>query len=246
MDARGDTRLSCLNQEGVDAAFVSRDPTRPSGAAFVQVDGRGEKQILVSPGANRCLSPEAIGPALDAHGSIQVIVSQLEIPLPAVQAAAGWAVEHGVPFVLNPAPASPLPDELYRRLALIRPNATEAEALTGVRVEDQETAREAARRLMGRGVSVVGIQAGDEGNLLVWREEGRERDCFLPRVPVESVDQTGAGDAFVAALAVMRAEGRSWEEAGRFASAAAALTTTRFGAYPALPHRADVEARMPP
>ncbi len=82
----------------------------------------------------------------------------------------------------------------------------------------------------------MAVQAGDEGDVLVWPEGER----FLPRIPVHCVDDTGAGDAFAAALAVMLAEGRSLSEAGPFASAAAALASTVLGAMPSLPRRAAV------
>jgi ribokinase len=126
---------------------------------------------------------------------------------------------------------------LFPLLDVIRPNAAEAEALTGIVVRDRASAQRAAERLLGRGVGAVAVQAGDEGNLLVWRE-GR---CWLPKVPVASVDATGAGDAFAAGLAVMLAEGRPLEEAGPFANAAAALATTVVGAQAGLPRRAAVQ-----
>lgn len=123
---------------------------------------------------------------------------------------------------------------------LIRPNSTEAAVLTGVTVRDRASAVGAARKLLERGAGAACVQAGDEGDVLVWR--GGER--WLPRIPVKSVDATGAGDAFAAALAVALAEGRSWEEAGPFASAAAALATTELGAQAGLPRREAVAALL--
>jgi ribokinase len=122
---------------------------------------------------------------------------------------------------------------------VIRPNASEAEALTGVSVQNRASARQAAATLITRGVEAVAVQAGDEGNLLVWRDH-KTHECWLPKVAVESVDATGAGDAFAAALAVMLAEDRLYEEAGPFANAAAALATTKFGAQAGLPQRDQV------
>jgi ribokinase len=103
-------------------------------------------------------------------------------------------------------------------------------------VRDRASARKAAQVLFSRGVEAAAIQAGDEGDLVVWR--GGER--LFPRLKVKSVDATGAGDAFAAAVAVALSEGRSYAEAGAFANAAAALTTTKFGAQTALPKRAEV------
>ncbi len=120
---------------------------------------------------------------------------------------------------------------------MIRPNATEAETLTGVKVTDRDSARRAADSLIGRGVGAVAVQGGDDGNLLVW--SGGE--CWMPKLPVKSIDATGAGDAFAAALAVMIAEGRPFAEAGPFANAAAALATTVVGAQEGLPRRDAVQ-----
>src|SRR5262249_50799571 len=105
------------------------------------------------------------------------------------------------------------------------------------RVYDRESALRAARQLQQKGIQIVGTQAGDAGNWLLWGNE----QIWLPKVPVQSVDATGAGDAFAAALAVAIAEGQQPRMAGAFCNAAAALTTTKLGAQPALPTRKEVE-----
>lgn len=91
-----------------------------------------------------------------------------------------------------------------------------------------------------RGVRVVAIQAGSEGNVLMWQNG----EVFLPAIPVKTIDKTGSGDAFIAALAVALLEGQPWTDAGWFANAAAALTTTRLGASPGIPSRRDVISFM--
>jgi len=154
--------------------------------------------------------------------------------------AAYLAGDAGVPIVVDPAPPRPVPHELINRAAIIRPNSAEAEAITGVKVTDLASGREAARRLLELGAGAVATQAGDHGDLLVWN--GGEQ--LFPRLRVKSVDATGAGDAFAAALAVGLSEKRSLVEAGAFANAVAALATTKFGAQPAMPFRNDVLSMM--
>jgi ribokinase len=105
-------------------------------------------------------------------------------------------------------------------------------------VNDQQSARKAAEKLLERGVEAVAIQAGGEGNLLIWQEG----EHWLPKHDVKSVDATGAGDAFAAAMAVALSEGGSWQEAGHLASATAALATTKLGAQAGLPERDEVQA----
>ena len=236
-DRRGDELADGLKAEGVDLRHVGRDAEAPTGAAVILVDRRGEKEILVAPGANGRMGAADVEAAAEMIQSARVVLCQLEIPLDAVLAACRIARAAGAKTVLDPAPARPLPDELLRLLDVIRPNASEAEGLTGVRVRDRATARQAAEQLLGRGVGAVAVQAGDEGNLLVWA--GGE--CWLPKLPVKSVDATGAGDAFAAGMAVMLAEGRPLTEAGPFANAAAALATTVVGAQGGLPRREAVE-----
>jgi len=231
-DDRGDALLADLTAEGVDTRYVVRDPKVPTGVALLQVDARGAKQSLSVPGANRHLTVTDVQAAA-ALTATRVVLSQLEVPLEAVMAAVGRGRAAGARILLDPAPPLALPDELLRLVDTIKPNASEAEALTGVRVQDRSSARQAAARLLARGVGAVAVQAGEAGNLLVWH--GGER--WLPKVPVPNVDTTGAGDAFAAALAVAWAEGRTLEEAGPFASAAAALATTALGAQAALPRR---------
>jgi ribokinase len=239
-DARGDAIVERLESESVDVRFVLRNADAPTGVAVIQVDEHGEKQILTSPGANLRLSDGDVLGAAAAIRAARVVLAQLETPLEAVTAAARLAREAGARFVLDPAPPTPLPDELLRLVDVIRPNAGEARVLTGVPVRDGPSARAAARALLERGVGAAVVQAGDAGNLLVWRAGER----LFPKIPVKSVDATGAGDAFAAALAVMIAEGRTLDEAGSFASAAAALTTTKLGAQAALPRRDEVLALM--
>jgi len=235
-DRRGEELEDRLKAEGVDVRNVAHDANTPTGAAVIMVDRNGEKAIMVAPGANGRMSAADVDAAAGMIQSARVVLCQLEIPLETVLTACRLARAAGARVVLDPAPARPLPDELLRLLDVIRPNAGEAETLTGVKVRDRKSAGKAAKNLLGRGVGAVAVQAGDEGNLLVWADG----ECWMPKLPVHSIDATGAGDAFAAGLAVMLAEGRPLNEAGPFANAAAALATTVVGAQAGLPRREDV------
>jgi ribokinase len=235
-DARGDALLAALGAEGVGTQFVLQDHDAATGVALIQVDRQGEKQIMTAPGANRRLTVADVEAARALFEGTRVFLTQLEIPLDCTYAAMRLAQAVGARVVLDPAPAVPLSDDLLGLVDVIRPNADEASLLTGVQVRDADSARVAARQLMGRGAGAVVVQARDEGNLLVW--PGGER--LLPRLPVLSVDATGAGDALAAALAVALAEGAPLDVAGPFANAAAALATTVIGAQAGLPTREAV------
>lgn len=235
-DERGESARQNFDAQSVDTENLIVDNDHATGAAVIHVSESGEKQIMAVANANKMLSPEDMHRA-GIIGQARVLLCQLEVPVETIQMAAQLGAEAGVQVILDPSPPQDLPDDLLRNLTLIKPNAGEAHFLTGVEVADQDSARRAAHILMDRGISAVAIQAGSEGNLLIW-EDG---EVWLPKIEVDSVDATGAGDAFAAGLAVSLAQGKSWEAAGWIASAAAALTTTQLGAQSALPSREDVE-----
>jgi ribokinase len=236
-DSRGAICLQRLVEEGVNVEGIVRDRELPTGVALIMVDENGHKQIMTAPGANRTLSVEDVRSQHERLKRTMVALAQLEVPVETVLVAFQICRAAGARTVLDPAPAVPVPDELLRLIDVVRPNATEAEVLTGIRVEDRASAARAARRLIDRGAKAAIVQAGGDGDLAVWNDGER----WLPKLAVESVDATGAGDAFAAALAVQLAEGKSIAEAASFANAAAALATTKLGAQAGLPTRAAVQ-----
>jgi ribokinase len=237
-DARGTAVSLTLAHEGVETRFLRRDPESVTGIALVMIDEKGAKQIMAVPHANGRLSRADLEAARPALTSCRVLLLQLEVPIDVLEEAAGVAKEAGALVVLDPAPPRPLSESLLRRLDVVRPNAHEAAAITGIDVRDFRSAREAARALVGRGVRAAIVEAGGEGNLML-SPQGEQR---LPLFPVSSVDATGAGDAFAGALAFGLARGVPWSEVGYLASAAAALKTTKLGAQAGLPTLTDVVA----
>lgn len=234
-DQRGDWIVDRLKEERVDTRYIIRESPEPTGVALIQIAASGQKQIMAVAGANGALAIHHL-PALTIR-SARGLVVQLEVPLPVVEAAVHIAHQVGVKVILDPSPAVPLSDDLLRQVDMIKPNAKEAEVITGIRVHNQPSARKAAKDLIKRGVKAVMIEAGDEGNLLIWKDG----ESWNPLLPVKAVDATGAGDAMTAALAVCLVEGRPFEEAGPFANAAAAIATTALGAQADLPYRTDIE-----
>ncbi|MEV0201664.1 ribokinase [Nonomuraea sp. NPDC050691] len=247
--ARAGTEVSFLGAVGDDAFGVEmrdtlavagvnverlRQVPGPSGIAHIVVDDDGGNSIIVVPGANGHVTAPSEEERAVIAASASVLL-QLELPMEAVIGAARAAHEAGVPAVLTPAPARPLPDELLEAVALIVPNEHEAAAITGA-----ADPGEALSRLLERVPEVV-ITLGSEGALYGSRSGQRLR---VPAVRVEAVDTTAAGDTFVGALAVARAEGRPAEEALRFASAAAALSVQREGASTSMPSRAEIDAAL--
>ncbi len=228
-----------LAANGIDSAYVSRDPDAGTGTAMIVVDPSGQNSIIVTPRANLRLMPEQIEAARPAFEGAAIALAQLEVPIPSVLAAARLAREVGARFLFNPAPAptEALPDELLRLSSIIVPNEVEAAQLTGIPTDDQTGAERAARALLERGPEEVILTLGARGALWV----NRSHSELIPALPVQQVDATAAGDAFCGALAAALALGEPMAVAVRWAGAAGALAVTKMGATPSLPTRAEVE-----
>ncbi len=188
-------------------------------------------------GANAQLMPAHIEKAKAEILAANTLIMQLETPLETVSAAAKLASDSGVKVILNPAPACALDDALLQHVSIFTPNETEAEFFTGIKVEDENSAREAAHVLLKKGIQTVLITMGAQGVFIATAEAQKVVAGFK----VDPVDTTAAGDVFNGALAVALAENKALEQAVRFANAAAALSVTKLGAQPSAPLRAEVE-----
>ena len=239
-DIFGAKSLENFKNEGVNTKYVTRTKDAPSGVALIAVDQAGNNAIVVAPGANQKLTKNDLEQAKSDIASSGAVVAQLEIPLEIVEYAAKLANGCGVPFILDPAPARELSDELLGRVDVIKPNETEARILTGIEVKDENSARLAARSLLKRGVKAVIVTMGVSGYLLV----DSQKDEFVSARKVKAVDSTAAGDAFTGALASGLAKGQSLSEAAFFANHVAALSVAKMGAQPSMPTIEAVEAFM--
>ncbi|MCL7971449.1 MAG: ribokinase [marine benthic group bacterium] len=231
-DDLGTDSVAGLRSEGIDVRHVTADPEHSTGVALIMVDRAGENSILVAPGANAHLEVDDVEAARSAIESADVLLTQLESPLEAVQHAVEIARAAGVTVILNPAPARPLPESLLGGVHVLTPNRTEAALLSG---ESDPGAAADALRAMGCGTVVVTL--GAEGALLASPDER----ALLPGFSVVAEDTTAAGDAFNGGLAVALAEGEDLAAAVRRACAGGALAATTAGARPSLPDRASID-----
>ncbi len=236
-DMFGEKAVAGFVEAGINVQYVTRDPAAPSGVALIFVARDGENSIAVAGGANSRLSPAEVRRAKRAIAGASAVLMQLETPLETVQAAAELAVGAKVRFILNPAPARVLPEKLLKLVAILTPNETEAEQLTGIAVTDEATASRAAEQLRARGVGTVILTMGAGGAFVATASTRK----LVRGYRVKAVDTTAAGDVFNGALTVALSEGRSLLEAVRFANAAAAISVTRLGAQPSAPDRKQIE-----
>jgi ribokinase len=235
-DMFGEQAIRGFVKDRIAVDFVFQDQHSPSGVALIFVAKDGENSIAVASGANARLSPADIRKAARAFQGAGFLLIQLETPLETVRAAADLAARKSVRVLLNPAPARPLPDTLLKKVFILTPNETEAEILTGIRVNGESGAARAAAALRGRGVATVIVTLGARGAYV----SGLEFEGIIPGFKVKAVDTTAAGDVFNGALAVALSEGRALAESVRFANAAAAISVTRMGAQPSAPKRKEI------
>jgi ribokinase len=228
-----------LTAEGIDTTNVLVTSDCSSGVALIGVDAAGTNEIIVVPGANGRLSIDDVRASESTIASAQALVVQLETPLPTVAEAIRLAKRHGVLTILDPAPAPdlPLPSELMS-VDVISPNQSEAKTLTGITVNDFESAQAAARQLQNQGARDMVLKLGDLGALVCCREGTPHR---VTPCKANVVDTTAAGDAFTAALAIALCEGQSLERSTEFATLAGTFACTRFGAQPAMPTRKELD-----
>ncbi len=235
-DAFGAQLKGSLQSEAVDTAHVGT-AKGPSGTATVLVNSEGENSIVVCPGANAVVTPELLRSKKDVIAAAGMVLAQLEIPLEAVVELAALCGQAGVPFMLDPAPATALPESVWRHVAWITPNETEAAFY--VPHAESPAARAAALRKLG--AANVLLKQGASGSTAVSADGSV---LHTPAREVRGVGTTAAGDAFNAAFAVALLENRSLGHCAAFASAAAAVSVTRPGAQQSLASRAEVEAML--
>ena len=235
-DIFGRQALQLFKDEGIDTSCIIVDAQHPSGVALITVDDKGENCIAVASGANAQLMPGDIENARDKITSAPIVLMQLEVPVETVGWAASLAFKNGGTVILNPAPACELPAVLFKHISIITPNETEAEMLSGVKVVDVESAKQAADVIRNKGVKKVIITLGSKGALVI--ADGIQQLVAAPVVAV--VDTTAAGDVFNGALAVALSEGEDIITAVEFACKAAAISVTRLGAQASAPWRNEV------
>jgi ribokinase len=236
-DLFGEEAIQSFERDTIDVHCITRDEEAPSGIALIFVGEGGENSIAVAPGANTNLTPAYVDRFSRQISEAGTLLIQLETPLETVLRATEIAAASGRRIILNPAPARQVPVDLLQRVSILTPNETEAEVLTGIPITDNKSATEAASHLFDQGVGVVIITLGARGALVAAREK-RE---WVPGFHVKALDTTAAGDVFNGALAVALSENESLADAVRFAHAAAAISVTRLGAQPSIPHRREID-----
>lgn len=230
-----------LDSAGFDAVTLFTTGECPTGNALIYVAGAdAENMIAVDPGANLTVTDEEVEQCRPAIAVADILLTQLENNLSAIEKLIGIAKASGTFIILNPAPFQAVPDALLAQVDLLTPNATECTLLTGIEVQDVASAKVAAEALHAKGIKALIVTLGTQGALLSVAGK-TELVAAFPAVPV---DTTGAGDAFNGALASQLAAGADLADAARFASAYASVCVERAGAASSMPSYEEARARQ--
>jgi len=228
-DDFGEQAIKNLQDKGVYVDAVLKEGA--TGQALIQVTDAGDNAIVLFPGANFLVTPKQIEQESAIISSSKVLLLQLEIPLDAVEKAVEIASQHRKIIILNPAPSQKLADSLLKNITFLTPNETELAQLTGIETTTEENIRSACSILLDKGVGTVVVTLGSKGSFYMNREESG----WVQALNIDTIDTTGAGDAFIGALAVGLCRGESLLSSINFATKVAAFVVTQLGAQPLIP-----------
>ena len=237
-DLFGPATIENFRKQGIDPTYVRQVEGLSSGVAPIFVEPSGQNRILVVKGANDELKPADVDAAAEMLKSVDCIVLQFEIPVDTVYYTIGFARKHGIRCILNPAPAQSVDMAALKDLDYFVPNESEAETITGSAVKNVDDAKRCAEKLIAGGIRRVIITLGANGALLASRDGSEHIAPFA----VNSIDSTGAGDAFIGSFAVFLGEGVPEKEAVRRANLYAGLSTTGVGTQKSFYDRSRFDA----
>lgn len=240
-DDNGNSLVKALKNDDVNLEYLYTDEKEPTGMAIIPVDDEGNNSIIVVSGSNMAITSEDIKKSEKAIINSKVLITQFETPVEVSIEAFKMAKENGVITILNPAPARKVPEELLKYTDIIAPNETEAYELTGIKVDSEDTIKEAAKTFLDKGVKFVLITLGERGAALASKDEF----CIVPAHKVKAIDTTAAGDSFIGGVATKLCDEESLNytvltKAVTFANKVSSIVVQRKGAQTSLPTLEEV------
>ena len=235
-DIFGSKLLATMRDYGVDVSYVKTAGDH-SGTATIVVDSAGENTIIVTPASNSRVTPSYLERNCEILNSAGMVLTQLETPIETVKWLSEFCRAQQIPLMLDPAPATDLPNGMLRMVTWFTPNETELSFYT----LDGESIEQTLARLFEMGIANIVLKQGSKGVTLATADGARET---VDAIRVKPVDTTAAGDAFNGAFAVSLMRGSSPLASAQFAAAAAAISVTRAGAQPSLANQEEVLAVM--
>jgi len=235
-DANGQNTLKYYRQEGLDVSLSLQVDEVPSGTAMIWVDEQGENCIVIIAGANKMLNPGYILELEETIAAADIVVLQMEIPYETIKTVCEIAHKKHKMILLNAAPAQQLDIDLIRKIDILIVNESEAETISGRKME-AEGEEDVVDSLLAMGAKTVILTLGEKGCLF----KNSQVRYALPAFRVKALDSTAAGDTFCGALAAELSKEKGWEEILKFATAASAICVTQMGAQPSIPTEREIQ-----
>ena len=240
-DVFGKVATDFYKSEGMNVDYILEDEQRETGVALILVDeNSAQNEIVVVPAACSNITMDEVEKCRSLIENAEIVLLQHETNFDAQYKVIDIAHKAGVKIVLNPAPACEVPEEILAKIDTVTPNETEAQVLTGVEVKTLEDAEKAAKVFLDKGVKNVVITMGSLG---AFATDGKKSE-LVPRLNVDAIDTTGAGDAFNGGFVMALSEGHDLFTALRYGNATGALSVTKLGTAPAMPTRAEIDAMV--
>ena len=237
-DSYGELALNTLTKNKINTKSVIQDENLQTGVAGILVDkSSGKNAINVIVGAPSTLKVAEIDKHIDIIKNSKIFLTQLEVPKDVTLHCLKIAKGNGCLTILNPAPASEITKEFYNKIDYFTPNETEAEFYTGIKITNEQEAKQAADKLISLGIKKVIITLGEKG---LFYTDGKE-EIYLKANPVKAIDTTGAGDAFNGALAFGLSKEKPIKECLELANKVAGISTTKLGAGDAMPLLSEIK-----
>ena len=234
-DDYGKLAINKLKKDNIDTSNIIISNTHQTGVAGIHVDrNTGKNAITVVRGAPASLTIKEID--TNTIKKSKIFLTQLEIPKEVTLHCLKIAKENGLINILNPAPASELSKDFFDLVDYFTPNETEAEFYTGIKINDENDAKENAKKLINMGIKKVIITLGEKG---LFYSDGKE-EIYMKANPVKTIDTTGAGDAFNGGFSYALLKGKKIKECLEIANKVAGLSTTKLGAGDGMPFLKDL------
>ena len=243
-DNYADMALKLYQEAGVNTQAVVLDSNLSTGAAGILINQQtGENAINVVPGAAATIDRKFIDDNLSIINNSKIFLAQLETSIDATMYALKLAKKkNGCTTILNPAPATNLPEDCFENVDFFTPNETEAGFFINQSIESEKDCQSAAKVFLDKGIKNILITLGEKGCFF----KNNEEEFLIPakKLSVPVVDTTGAGDAFNGAFTVALSKNKNYKEAIEFASLVAGISVTREGAANSMPTIEEIEENL--
>jgi ribokinase len=230
-DSYGSTMMSAMSQSGIDVSCIKSVKDCSTGIAVISVNDKGQNNIVVVGGANNFVDEKYIDDNIEAINMSEVVLCQMEIPIPTVEYAFSKAKELGKTTILNPAPAAAISDRLIGLTDILIPNEHELGRLTGVATDCTKGINDAAQIMLDKGVKILIVTLGKRGCVVFTGGES----SWYPAYEVKAVDSTAAGDSFIGGFVWSYMKDRNLSDSIKAGQMVASMAVQKKGAQSSLP-----------